>query len=108
MTRRVVAIVLLLAVGASSFEVLLPREPHAISVVALVAVGDHSGPATPDAGRADCPCLCACGCTHAQVVVLAEVFVPLGPYLTHAEALEPPPPVVASLDPVPLFRPPRA
>jgi len=108
MPRRIVALLLLVAVGASSFEVLLPGEPHAISSAAAVVLGDHSRPAAQEAGRADCACLCACGCTQAQAVVLADVLVPLGRYLTHAEAMQPPAQVVASRDPVRQFKPPRA
>jgi hypothetical protein len=99
MFRRIVAIAIVLVVGASSVEVLLPGETRATSTTEA---------STQGSARADCACLCACGCTHALVVVLADALVPLPPSLTHSEALQGPAVVVATVDPVPQFRPPRA
>lgn len=108
MTRRIVAIVLLLAVGTSSVEVLLPGEPNATTAPAQAMVESLPDGVSQDGTRADCDCLCACGCTHAQVVVLAHAIVALGPCVTHDDTLPAPSPVVASVDPAPQFRPPRA
>ena len=107
MTRRVTALVLLLTIGLSSVEVLLPGEARAASSAGAI-VADASGADTQRAARADCTCLCACGCMDAQVVVLADAVVPLGPYLTFTEVVPAPSSVVVSVEPFPQFRPPRA
>lgn len=107
MVRRIIAIALLLVVGASSVEVLLPGETRAPSTTEAILF-DASAGSTQASVRADCACLCACGCTLALVVVLANALVPLPPSLMHSEALQGRAVVVATVDPAPQFRPPRA
>jgi hypothetical protein len=108
MARRIVALALILVIGLCSVEVLLPGEVRADSSTARPAVDAAAGVPTPSGERVDCDCLCACGCLHAQVVVLAHAMLPLGPNITHNDALADPSLVGASVDPAPQFRPPRA
>jgi hypothetical protein len=108
MARRIVALVLILVIGLCSVEVLLPGEVRADASISHPVLDAAAGVPTPSGERADCDCLCACGCLHAQVVVLAHAMVPLGPFITHDDALPEPSPVGASVAPPPQFRPPRA
>jgi hypothetical protein len=108
MTRRFIALSLLLIIALSSVEILLPGEvdaappPSGLSIVGATDAASHSG------GRVDGACLCACGCTHAQVAVVADLIIPIGPYLVHTEYLSLLAPALPSVDPLLLFKPPRA
>jgi hypothetical protein len=108
MARRLVALSLLLIIGLSSVEILLPGEVDAVPPPAGRSIVGATDAATHGGGRVDGACLCACGCTHAQVAVVADLILPIGPYLTHTEYLSLLAPRLPSVDPVLLFKPPRA
>jgi len=70
--RRVVALLLLVAVSTSSVEVLFGLESSLAGAETQIVVAQAETDAltpSPDAADQDCACLCACLCPGAQLVV---------------------------------------
>lgn len=81
LVRRVVSLVLLFAIGASSVEVVF-GDAVSLDRVSAEALSADTGetaadealaalPAESEGEEDDCACLCACVCAGAQLVVLA-------------------------------------
>lgn len=85
-SRRLVSLLLLVAVASSSVEVLF-GDRHAEDGAAAAQALDSpefvmpggmtvvAAPSDSEAPLDDCPCLCACVCAGAQLVVVATVNV---------------------------------
>lgn len=70
--RRVVGLLLLVAVSASSVEVVFGLESSLADAETHLAVAQPGADvltASPDGTDDDCACLCACLCSGAQLVV---------------------------------------
>lgn len=90
--RRAVALLLLVAVFASSVRVLFGLESSiggAEAHVGVAMTGADSLFGSPEEADDDCFCLCACGCSGAQLVVgPAEASAPVTRVLAEPPAVE--------------------
>lgn len=67
--HRVVALLLVVSVTASSVEVVFGGDVFEATSISLVAPQVIGSDASQDGAEEDCACLCACLCSGAQLVV---------------------------------------
>lgn len=90
--RRLLAAIVMLAIGLSSVEVLFGAEPTGTTPGSAAVTGSLASPVLVARGGATsvpgdtgpesgCLCMCLCGCAHAQSAVSPRVSIPFSPVM---------------------------